>query len=254
MKGALVELVPVGSATIPTVIVFQFNPETLTHSLTQTTPSPPHGGTQESDPLAASGLPAETFGFTLSLDVTDQLIDADRAVVDDAKRYGLYTRLAALELLVHPTAVADFLKDVDSTAPRRGTKRSTPAALVPAVLFVWGPGRIVPVRVTRLSITEKLYDAALLNPTHAEAQIELQVLTADDLKPVKGKRISQLAKAAYKYNLGLRLAGAARAATTLGAAGRNLTGIIMEAIGGQGGDIGHLVTDAVQKGRDVFPR
>ena len=54
------------------------------------------------------------------------------------------------------------------------------------VLFVWGPGRIVPVRVTALSITEKLYDATLLNPTHVEAQITLRVLTQDELKYVTG--------------------------------------------------------------------
>ena len=48
------------------------------------------------------------------------------------------------------------------------------------MLFVWGLQRIVPVRVTDLTITEKLYDTAL-NPIHADAQIGLRVLTPDEI-------------------------------------------------------------------------
>jgi hypothetical protein len=72
------------------------------------------------------------------------------------------------------------------------------------VLFVWGPGRIVPVRVTALSVTETLYDP-LLNPIHADAQITLTVLTADELKFVSGP-LKEVAKVAYKYSQGLRQA------------------------------------------------
>ena len=206
MKGALVELVPAAggsapNALVPNVIVFQFNPETLKHSFTQTLSPPPPSGHQESDPLAVSGPPGETFSFTLILDSNDQLADSDASVADDAKKFGLYTRLAALEMLIHPTAIANLLKE--PPGGRRKGKRNTPAALVPVVLFVWGPGRILPVRVTSLSFNETLYDAALLNPTHAEVQIELRVLTTDDLKGVKGKA-QTLANAAYKYALGLR--------------------------------------------------
>ena len=60
---------------------------------------------------------------------------------------------------------------------------------MPTVLFVWGPGRIVPVRVTNLTITEKLYDALLLNPIHAEATIEIQVLTPEEVS--KAERLTQ---------------------------------------------------------------
>jgi hypothetical protein len=76
---------------------------------------------------------------------------------------------------------------------------------VPTVLFVWGPGRILPVRVTSLTITEKLYDATLLNPTHAEAQIGLKVLTPDELQAVTGP-LAGIAQAAYTFSQGLRQA------------------------------------------------
>ena len=54
------------------------------------------------------------------------------------------------------------------------------SAAVPVTLFVWGPGRIVPVRVTDLTITEQLYNPSL-NPIHAEAQLSLRVLTPAEL-------------------------------------------------------------------------
>jgi hypothetical protein len=84
-----------------------------------------------------------------------------------------------------------------------GTAAQVPAAQLPTVLFVWGPGRILPVKVTSLTITEKLYDSLLLNPTHAEAQIGLQVLTPEELKCVNGP-LGELAKIAYDYSQGLR--------------------------------------------------
>jgi hypothetical protein len=75
---------------------------------------------------------------------------------------------------------------------------------VPPVLVVWGPGRIVPVRVTGLTITEQRYDA-VLNPTHAEAQLSLRVLTPDELKYVNGP-LKSIANGAYSYSHGLRQA------------------------------------------------
>jgi hypothetical protein len=86
-----------------------------------------------------------------------------------------------------------------------------PAGLLPMVLFVWGPGRVVPVRVTQLTITEKLYDSDLLNPTHAEAQIQLKVLTPEELQFVGGA-LGVIGNAAQIYSdqLRQRLADAAK--------------------------------------------
>jgi hypothetical protein len=92
------------------------------------------------------------------------------------------------------------------------------------VLFVWGTGRILPVRVTSLSVTEKLYDASL-NPTHVDAQLELRVLTPDEVKLITGMA-GQIASGAYAYTQGFRLERAARAATNLGDSARALIGIL----------------------------
>ena len=91
------------------------------------------------------------------------------------------------------------------TGPSTDPTRQVPSAQLPTVLFIWGPGRIVPVRVTALSITEKLYDSVLLNPTHAEAQITLRVLTAQELPFVDGP-LGTVAQMASSYSQTLRQA------------------------------------------------
>ena len=96
------------------------------------------------------------------------------------------------------------------------------------MLFVWGPGRILPVRVTALTVTEKLYDVNL-NPTHAEAQIELRVLTPEEAKVLEGQA-GQTASRAYLHSLGFRLARAA-AAANLGAASPGSIGMLQNATG-----------------------
>jgi hypothetical protein len=75
------------------------------------------------------------------------------------------------------------------------------------VLFVWGAQRIVPVRIVKLEITEKLYDSSL-NPVQADAQITLRVLTPDELAAVQGP-MRDIANVAYVYTQALRQAQAA---------------------------------------------
>ena len=62
-----------------------------------------------------------------------------------------------------------------------GTAQQTPPDL-PIVLFVWGPSRVVPVRLTSFSVTEKAFDQNL-NPTEAEVGMGLKVLSYMDLDP-----------------------------------------------------------------------
>jgi hypothetical protein len=49
----------------------------------------------------------------------------------------------------------------------------------PFTLFIWGLKRVVPVRVTDLTITEEAFDPQL-NPIRAKASLSLRVLTYDD--------------------------------------------------------------------------
>jgi hypothetical protein len=61
--------------------------------------------------------------------------------------------------------------------------------------------------VTGLTITEKLYDSTL-NPTHAEAQLSLRVLTPAELNSASQSNdvLANVATVAYNYTLSLRQA------------------------------------------------
>jgi len=206
LHGALVEFMPTFLIPLPNIVIFQFNPETMTHTWSQA-----EAATQGGNPLAVKGVPGETFSFNLAMDSSDMIADGSPVAEGIATVSGVYTRLAALEMLLYPTGAfgGGLLGSVSVSAAGIGasagadTQRPVPQSQVPTVLFVWGPGRILPVRVTGLTITEKLYDSVLLNPTHAEAQISLKVLTPEELVFVSGP-LGGLANAAYTYSQGLR--------------------------------------------------
>lgn len=209
LRGALVEFMESFPIPIPNVILFQYNPETMTHSWTPAkTGGASTPGQSPSNPLAISGSPEEQFSFTLQMDSNDTIADGSAVTAGLATVSGVYPRLAALEMLLFPTSPpgGGLIGSISSALGIGGSPppaTAVPAAQLPTVLFVWGPGRIAPVRVTALSITEKLYDGTLLNPIHAEAQITLKVLTSEELKFVDGP-LGILANAATTYTSGLR--------------------------------------------------
>jgi hypothetical protein len=228
LRGALIEFTDSFPLPTPNVIIFQFNPETMTHAWTPATTNPatstPGATGAATNPLAVTGDPQETFSFTLAMDANDMIADGDAVETGLATASGVYTRLAALEMLLFPTKqlggalVGSVTAALGAAGVSGRPTRKVPSAQLPTVLFVWGPGRIVPVRVTTLSITERLYDSALLNPIHAEAQISLRVLTAEELPFVSGP-LGVLAKMASSYSQTLRhalaLANLANAAESI---------------------------------------
>ena len=60
LRGALVEFMPTPLIPIPNIIVFQFNPETMSHAWTQ--PEAPKAGPNQTttNPLAVDGNPGES--------------------------------------------------------------------------------------------------------------------------------------------------------------------------------------------------
>jgi len=230
VKGALVSFMPTFVGALPNVVVFQYNPETITHAWT----IPPADPKAANDPLAVIGVPGEQFSFTLSIDSNEMIADGDINPVGSALAdvSGAYTRLAALEMLQYPSgafsgglvgSVSAAIGSATSTltGSSSAASQTVPQNDVPTVLFVWGPQRIVPVRVTALSITEKLYDS-LLNPTHADVQITLRVLTPPELLAVQGI-MGTLANVAYTYSQGLRQV---QALANLGNAAASIIGML----------------------------
>jgi hypothetical protein len=220
LKGAMVSFAPTSLIPIPNVIVFQYNPETMNHTWTQPEAAPAatsSGGggaggaaTQTNNPMAVQGMPGETFSFTVVFDANQEISDggASGAIAEVS---GVYSQLSALELLMYPAgggssgligAVTSAISSALSGSSS-GPTTTVPASTVPVVLFIWGPGRIVPVRLTGLTITEKLYNGTL-SPTHAEAQLTLKVLTPAELDADSGDILSGLGSTAYTYTLSLR--------------------------------------------------
>lgn len=228
-KGALVQYLPTLPAT-PVITVFQYNPESMVHTWTQPEPTG-KPGVEAGNPQAVPGMPGETFQFTIFLDADDDAVSQVAALEQSAQRSGVGTRLAALEMLLYPVPggqgqggqaagggsaggaqQGSLLGTVSAAGGASGSGASSsgptwnlPNSTVPIVLFVWNANRIVPVRVTTLTITETLYDTDL-NPTHAQAQISLRVLTPTELSaanPAPGTP-ADLAVAAYNQTFTTR--------------------------------------------------
>ena len=57
---------------LPNVIVFQYNPETITHTWSQ---AEAVSDEENGNPLAVKGLPAELFSLTIFMDAGDMIAD-----------------------------------------------------------------------------------------------------------------------------------------------------------------------------------
>jgi len=170
LKGGLVRMDP-GSGRVLGVIGLQYNPDTLTRSLQlQAT-----GETGDrSQALRLKGAAVETIKLEAEIDAADRLDDPEGN--PDAVSLGIHADLAALEALVHPRA--DDLQANEALAAA-GVLEILPLE-APLTLFVWSKQRVVPVRVTDLSVTEEAFDVAL-NPIRAKVSLSLRVLSVDDL-------------------------------------------------------------------------
>jgi hypothetical protein len=169
LKGALIGVDffnPLAS-----VIVFQYNPEKLTRTLTARTPSG-QGQASQGDAFRLSGPPEESIKLDIELDATDQLETADAS----ATQLGLYPALSSLEMLLYPKSALVIANEV---LARVGIIEIIPPE-APTVFFVWGPKRILPVRLSGFSITEEFFDPAL-NPIRASASLDLKVLSYHEL-------------------------------------------------------------------------
>lgn len=172
LKGALVAYASQFLGPLPNVIVFQYNPAQLSRSLAQraSAPEPSNVGAAREDVCRVQGPPVETINLTVELDATDQLEQPDKH--PHVVTYGLQPALAALEMLLHPPSDQLLLQRILSQTGAAQTCLPD----VPFVLFIWGPSRVLPVRVTNFSVTEEAFDQNL-NPIQAKVELGMRVLT-----------------------------------------------------------------------------
>src|SRR2546423_191055 len=166
-KGAIIGLDPFNP--LASVIIFQYNPDTLTRTLTAQTVG---GNADRGEALRLKGPPQETITLNVEIDATDQLESAGFP----ATQLGVHPTLASLEMLLYPKSVLVIANEVLQAA---GVIEIIPPE-APLTLFIWGVKRVVPVRLTTFSITEEAFDTSL-NPIRAKVNLGLRVLNYQDL-------------------------------------------------------------------------
>jgi len=166
-KGAIVGLDPANP--LASVIVFQYNPDTLTRTLTAQAAA---AQADRSEVLRLKGPPEEKISLEVEVDATDQLETGSGL----AGSLGVHPTLASLEMLLYPKSLVAIANEVLMNI---GVIEVIPPE-APLTLFIWGIKRVVPVRLTQLSITEEAFDTSL-NPIRARVRLELRVLNYHDL-------------------------------------------------------------------------
>jgi len=170
IKGALVGINPI--IPIPNAILFQYNPDTLTRRL-EARATGGGEGSDRGEAFRLTGPPKETITLSIEIDAVDQLERSDPLAVAS----GISPALAALELMLYPKSATII---GNALLAQAGILEIIPPE-APLIVFVWGPQRVVPVRLTGFSITEEAYDT-LLNPIRAKLELSLQVLSTADLR------------------------------------------------------------------------
>lgn len=164
-------LVSPQSGAVERIISLQYAPETLTRQVEAQTVQ---DDANRSQALRLTGPAVETIKFDAAIDATDQLEFPDQN--ENATSAGIFPTLAALETMLYPTTGQLEQQNAQASA---GTFSIAPAQ-TPLALFVWSAHRIVPVRLTSLTISEEFFDANL-NPIRAKVSVSLRVLSVDDL-------------------------------------------------------------------------
>jgi hypothetical protein len=195
LKGALIEYGTDLIGPIPNVVIFQFNPESLTR--TMKIPQRPTGAAERENTQAGE-RPLESISFKASFTAADEL--KDNKVL--ARMFGVGPRLSALEKMVNPSskiagligAAIDAIGSAISGSSGAGNPtQAIPREKYPKIIFIWGLTRVLPVVIDSMSISELEYDS-LLNPIRAEVDIGLTVNAIDSCSDDK------LAKGALAYS------------------------------------------------------
>lgn len=169
LKGAIIGLDPLNP--LASVVIFQYNPDTLTRTV-QARAAGAGSDAAQSEALRLKGPPEETIKLDVEIDATDQMERGDTIT----GQFGIAPALASLEMLLYPKSSLVIANEVLSAL---GVIEVVPPE-APLTIFVWGLKRVLPVRLTELSITEEAFDPAL-NPIRAKVNLSLRVLTYDDL-------------------------------------------------------------------------
>jgi hypothetical protein len=198
LRGALIEYASDFFGPLPNLVIFQFNPDTLTRNIS--IPDRPTGASSR-ETSQAGEIPVERITLTAHFSAADQLNTGNII----AENLGIGPQLAALEKMVYPSNLIGGLlgEALDKIGDALGfgggddiAKQPIPREKYPQILFIWGKTRVLPVLLESMSITEQQYDSSL-NPIQAEVALGLAVASNPDDKVGKGAlKYSNIAKEA----------------------------------------------------------
>ena len=198
LRGALIEYASDFFGPLPNLVIFQFNPDTLSRNIS--IPERPTGATSR-ETSQAGNIPVERITLTAHFSAADKLNTGNII----AQELGIGPQLAALEKMVYPSnLIGELLGEaLDKIGDALGLERDDdipkqpiPREKYPRILFIWGKTRVLPVLLESMSITEQQYDSSL-NPIQAEVALGLAVASNPDDKVGKGAlKYSNLAKEA----------------------------------------------------------
>jgi len=217
LRGAFIEYGSDFLGPIPNVVIFQFNPE----SLTRTIQVPPRNtGATARETSQAGEPPVEKVTVNAVFSAADAPNDNNPM----ARAFGVGPQIAALEKMVYPAgklsalvgAALDAIGDaIFGGGADSGPTQPIPREPQPRILFIWGLTRVVPVIIESMVITEQQYDF-LLNPVEAQVAIGLAVVPpaqcSDDLV---GKGALEYTKVAKEAQAMLNLANTIKLAADL---------------------------------------
>jgi len=207
LKGAFVEF---GISLPPLVVVFQFNPLTITRSRTATPITP--GSQRSSRSTQSAGLvnalvsggasslvkfrngqtlnvQQEKIGFDIRLDATDALNDGDTL----AEQFGIAPQLATLEMMMLPKSQSLLGGAVSALLGGSASRFLCLESMQdpPIILWVWGRKKILPVNIVNMQIKEEQFTTDL-NPTRAVVTVQLEVIEGPNAPYLYSKAMQEV--------------------------------------------------------------
>ncbi len=180
-KGVLVEY---SLAIPPLVLVFEFNPRSLSRTRTITINTGDTAATRggydftlpTETPRVAQGVAVEpeTFSITILLDATDRMND-DNAI---AATLGIEPELDTLRTMVEPKAQGALGVQTLASLGLGGERAFQRDQHASVLLFIWGT-HVLPVFLTSVTIDEKAHLPSLV-PYRAEATLNMQVIEGNN--------------------------------------------------------------------------
>ncbi|HEU4597386.1 MAG TPA: hypothetical protein VFS10_19815 [Pyrinomonadaceae bacterium] len=213
LRGAFVEF---GISLPPLVVVFQFNPLTISRTRTASVErprTPRRRGVQEMSLLQQVSpdslkdvrgkqivkVNEETLSFDIRLDATDKLDEGDALT----EEFGIAPQLSTLELMMVPKGQGLLGAAASMLLGAAGAKFSfvDDAKNPPVILFIWGRKKVMPVNITSMQIKEEEFSYEL-NPTRATVSVALQVIEGPNAPFLYTKALKEVMSLTNLANIG----------------------------------------------------